>query len=51
MKTVILGLGNPILTDDAVGIKIAQKHKEENSKLEATPQATHRYFQSSMEKV
>ena len=34
MKTVILGLGNPILTDDAVGIKIAQKLKEENSKLE-----------------
>ena len=34
MKTVILGLGNPILTDDAVGIKIAQKLKEKNSKLE-----------------
>ncbi len=34
MKTVILGLGNPILTDAAVGIKIAQKLKEENSKLE-----------------
>ena len=34
MKTVILGLGNPILTDDAVGIKIAQKLKEENPKLE-----------------
>jgi hydrogenase maturation protease len=34
MKTVILGLGNPILTDDAVGIKIAQKLQEENPKLE-----------------
>ncbi len=34
MKTVILGLGNPILTDDAVGIKIAQKLKEGNPKLE-----------------
>jgi hydrogenase maturation protease len=34
MKTVILGLGNPILTDNAVGIKIAQKLKEESSKLE-----------------
>ncbi len=34
MKTVILGLGNPILTDDAVGIKIAQKLKGGNPKLE-----------------
>ena len=34
MQTIILGLGNPILTDDAVGIKIAQKLKEENPKLE-----------------
>ncbi len=34
MKTVILGFGNPILTDDAVGIKIAQKLKEENPELE-----------------
>ncbi len=34
MKTVILGLGNPILTDAAVEIKIAQKFKEENPKLE-----------------
>jgi hydrogenase maturation protease len=29
MKTLILGLGNPILTDDAVGIRIAQELKQE----------------------
>ena len=34
MKTLVLGLGNPILTDDGVGIKIAQKIKEENPDLE-----------------
>lgn len=34
MKTVILGLGNPILTDDAIGIRIAQKLKEKKPKLE-----------------
>ena len=34
MNTLILGIGNPILTDDGVGIKIAQKLKEENPKLE-----------------
>ena len=34
MKTLILGLGNPILTDDGVGIKIAQKLKEENLNLD-----------------
>lgn len=34
MKTLILGLGNPILTDDAVGIKIAQELKEEIPDLE-----------------
>jgi len=34
MNTLILGIGNPILTDDGVGIKIAQKLKEENVKLE-----------------
>ncbi len=31
---LILGIGNPILTDDGVGIKIAQKLKEENPELE-----------------
>ena len=25
MKTLIIGLGNPILTDDGVGVKIAQQ--------------------------
>jgi len=34
MNTLILGIGNPILTDDGVGIKIAQKLKEENPELE-----------------
>jgi len=34
MNTLILGVGNPILTDDGVGIKIAQKLKEEKPDLE-----------------
>ncbi len=34
MNTLIMGIGNPILTDDGVGIKIAHKLKEENPKLE-----------------
>ncbi len=34
MNTLILGIGNPILTDDGVGIKIAQKIKEGNPELE-----------------
>ena len=34
MKTLILGFGNPILTDDGVGIRIAQRIKEENPHLE-----------------
>ena len=28
MKTVIIGIGNPVLTDDSVGIKVAQFIKE-----------------------
>ncbi len=34
MNTLILGIGNPILTDDGVGIKIARKLREEKAKLE-----------------
>ena len=34
MNTLILGVGNPILTDDGIGIKIAQKIKRKNPKLE-----------------
>lgn len=34
MKTLVLGLGNPILTDDGVGIEIAQKIGEEKPDLE-----------------
>jgi hydrogenase maturation protease len=34
MKTLILGLGNPILTDDGVGIKIVHELKERRPDLE-----------------
>ena len=34
MKTLILGIGNPILADDGVGIKIVQKLREKNPELE-----------------
>lgn len=34
MKTLILGVGNPILTDDVVGIKIAREIKKGNPDLE-----------------
>lgn len=34
MRTLILGIGNPILTDDGVGIKIAQCLKEERPGLD-----------------
>jgi len=34
LNTLILGIGNPILTDDGVGIKIAHKLKEERPELE-----------------
>jgi hydrogenase maturation protease len=34
MKTLILGLGNPILTDDAIGFRIAQELKYKTSDLE-----------------
>ncbi|BCB95203.1 hydrogenase expression/formation protein [Dissulfurispira thermophila] len=36
MKTVVIGLGNPILSDDSVGIKVAreiERFKIQNSKL------------------
>lgn len=36
MDTLILGIGNPILTDDGVGIKVAQKLKEEKAELTVT---------------
>ncbi len=34
MKTLILGVGNSILTDDGVGIKVARRLKERNPELE-----------------
>lgn len=36
MRTLILGIGNPILTDDGVGIKIARNLKEEKPEIEVT---------------
>ena len=38
-KTLILGLGNPILTDDGVGVKVAQE-LEEKIDLEKHPELT-----------
>jgi len=34
VNTLVLGVGNPILTDDGIGIKIAQKLKEEKPDLD-----------------
>jgi len=34
MDTLVLGVGNPILSDDGVGIRIARRLKEENPELE-----------------
>ena len=33
MKTLVLGIGNPIVTDDGAGLKIAQQIKEGNPEL------------------
>jgi hydrogenase maturation protease len=33
MKTLLLGMGNPILCDDAVGIRLAQEFKEKLSQI------------------
>jgi hydrogenase maturation protease len=35
MKTLVLGIGNPILSDDAVGIRIAQELKRETPSWDA----------------
>ena len=34
MNTLVMGIGNPILTDDGVGIKIAQHIKQEKPELD-----------------
>jgi hydrogenase maturation protease len=34
MKTLVMGIGNPILCDDAVGIRVARKIKESNPALD-----------------
>ena len=34
MKTLVLGIGNPIVTDDGAGLKIARQIKERNPELE-----------------
>ncbi len=39
MKTIIIGLGNPILTDDGVGVKVAYR-LEEIIDLKAHPELT-----------
>ena len=39
MKTLIIGLGNPILTDDGVGVKVAQE-LENTIDLDAHPELT-----------
>jgi hydrogenase maturation protease len=39
MKTLVLGLGNPILTDDGVGVRVAQEvraHLPEDSQVEVS---------------
>lgn len=33
MRTIILGLGNPILSDDSIGIKVVRKLKKENPEI------------------
>ena len=35
MSTLVLGIGNPILTDDGVGINIAHRLKEKKPEVEA----------------
>ncbi len=39
MNTLILGIGNPILTDDGVGLKIARKLKEKSPQSEVAETA------------
>lgn len=34
MRTLVLGIGNPIVTDDAVGLRVAQVIKQANPELE-----------------
>ncbi len=33
MKTILLGMGNPILCDDAVGVRLAQDFKGKLSEI------------------
>lgn len=40
MKTLVLGLGNPILSDDSVGFRIAQELENRFDKREVTVMAT-----------
>jgi hydrogenase maturation protease len=40
MKTLILGLGNPILTDDAAGLRVAAELKHRISRLDITVMET-----------
>ncbi len=40
MKTVVLGLGNPILTDDGVGLRVARELEGRLDQQEATVMET-----------
>ena len=40
MKTLILGLGNPILSDDGVGFRVAEELKDRLNQQEVTVDAT-----------
>ena len=40
MKTLVLGLGNPILSDDAVGIRIARELKKELTDVDVVEAST-----------
>lgn len=40
MKTLVLGLGNPILSDDSVGFRIAEELENRYAELEVTVMAT-----------
>jgi hydrogenase maturation protease len=46
MKTLVLGLGNPILTDDGVGVRVAEAVREELEHLRRTSDEVRRKLDS-----
>jgi hydrogenase maturation protease len=46
MKTLVLGLGNPILTDDGVGVRVAEAVREELEHLRRTSDEARRKLDS-----